>query len=167
MVFFAFNFHERLVARITQHLAPVKLQEINCLRRVAVGLGPCLRNLINHPRRQLVLAFPQDPSYAKQEFSTLFGAGILPCLKRVVSRLHRLVCEFLSRFLETTNHLGTIGWIDAVELCRGLDSLAANHQRIFAVQLTPDLLQRCSHSLRILFFAEIGKRFISKFGWHG
>ncbi len=52
------------------------------------------------------------------------------------------------------------------ERVAGIDALAANDQRILVTQLAFYLLNRGAHRLRIFFFAEISKWFVTKFGWH-
>src|SRR6185295_10344978 len=144
-----------MIACIAQHLTPVKLEKINRFGSVTIRLRPGLRNLMNHPGRQLMFSLPQNRSHAEQEINPLLRAGVFPGLKGLIGRLHGLVCQFFRRLLKTTDYLGAISWINTVELCVSRYALAANHQRVLTAQLAFYFLKRGAHSLRIFWFAEI------------
>src|SRR5215510_7364846 len=91
---------------------------------------------------------------------------MLPGLESLRSLFNSAIRELFRGFVESSYYLCAIGGIDAVERIAGGNPFAANDDRIFASELTLNFLERRAHRLRILFFSEICKRFVTKFWWH-
>src|SRR5262252_628579 len=102
----------------------------------------------------------------KHQLRAFLCRDTAPRLKGLVGGRDGPLRKFPGRLVEFPDHLRAYGRIDAVECGAGLDALAANYQRIFAAEFAFYLLKRSPHRLRVLFFAEISKWFVSEFCWH-
>jgi hypothetical protein len=60
----------------------------------------------------------------------------------------------------------TYGRIDASQRVAGLNTFAADDQRVLAAEFALHFLERRAHGLRVFFFGEISKWFVAKFSWH-
>ena len=78
-----------MLAGIAQVLAAVKLQKVDRLRGVCIGLGPGLPHLVRHPGRQLVAALAHHLSGAKEIRAALLGRHVTPGLEGARSSAHR------------------------------------------------------------------------------
>src|SRR6185437_12471704 len=113
-----------------------------------------------------MFALAQQRGRAKQQINALSGGNITPCLESLSCRLDCFVREFLRRFVKCADDLRPICRIDAVEGVTRIDALAANYQRVFASEFTLNFFERGAHRLRVFFFGEISKWFVTKFCWH-
>src|SRR2546421_2318259 len=102
----------------------------------------------------------------KQQLYALFSGNIAPGLKGFGRSFNCLIREVFRGFVKLSYYLRSVGWIDTVERRPGLDAFAANDERIFATQLALNFVECSAHCLRILFFGEICKWFVTKFCCH-
>ena len=70
-----------------------------------------------------------------------------------------------ARFLVNADYLGRLGGIKGFDLVGGADALAADDQVVLMTQLAADFGDGRAHAARVLFVAEVKKRFADK--WSG
>ena len=157
---------QRLVTRITQHLASIKLAKVDRFGSIAVGLGPRLRDFVDHPCGQLVFTLAHDRRHAKQQGCAIRGRRVLPGFKSFRGFFNSAIRELFCGFVESSDYLCAIRRIDTVEQVAGVDAFAADDEWILASELTLDFLNRIAHRRGVLFFSEIGKWFVTKFCRH-
>src|ERR1051325_6366866 len=110
--------------------------------------------------------FAHDRGGPKQQCGAVRCGRVFPRFERLRGFFDSAIREFLSGFIKTSDYLRAIGWIDTLEDVAGGDSFTADDQRILAPEFALNFLQRSAHRLRVLFFAEISKRFVTKFCRH-
>ena len=100
---------------------------------------------------------------AKAKDVPLYIRGFTSRFKRLGGFVNGATREFFGSLIKTPDYLCAIGRIDTFEYVAGGDTFAADNERILASKLALDLLNRIAHRLRVFFFSEIGKRFVTKF----
>src|SRR6185503_5220169 len=113
-----------------------------------------------------MFARAQYLSHAKQESCAIRCGHGLPGLESLRSLFDGAIRELFSRLVESPDELRAIRGVVAVEHAARSDAFTADDERVFAAKLLSDLLDRLAHRLRVLFFAEICQRFVTKFCWH-
>src|SRR5205814_6982509 len=140
--------------------------EVDRFRGVAVGFRPRLRDFIDHPGREFMLALTHQGGRAKQQRNALSCGNIAPCLESLSGGLDSFGGEFLRRLVKLADDLRPVCWVDAVKNVAGIDAFAANHQRVLASELALNFFERGAHGRSIFFLLEISKWFVTKFCWH-
>src|SRR5664279_1525038 len=142
----------------------VEVAEVNQLGDVAIGLGPVLADLKDHPRHQLKLALAQQRAHPEQQVGALLDGGKLPGVERLQRGLHRGLNLACARRLVNSDNLRRLGPIDRLRLLRWLQVTAADDQVVLAAQFVADLLDSGLHAARVLRVAEINRWFVLERG---
>ena len=80
--------HNGLRSSIAEHLAGIEFNEIDRLRRIGVGFGPCFPDLVNHHCTELMLSFFHELCGFEEKFSAFLRIHCLPLLECSRGRLH-------------------------------------------------------------------------------
>ena len=114
-----------------------------------------------------MFAFPHQGRNLKKYLRAVGGGDTAPALKSLIGSFDSFVSQFFRGLVKLADDLGAVRGVNAGERRAGLNSLAADHQWIFAPEFAADLLQGGAHRRGVLFFVEISKWFVPKFCWHG
>jgi hypothetical protein len=145
MVLLAGNLSQRLVGRITQHLATVELAEVDRFGSVAVGFGPGLCDFVNHPRRQLVFTLAHDRRHTEQQGCAIGCGRVLPRFESFRRFFDGAIRELFGGFVEASDYLRAICGIETFEEVAGFNSFAADYEWILASKFALHFRDRRAH----------------------
>src|SRR5215216_4988602 len=113
-----------------------------------------------------MFSLAHDVGDAKQQSGAVGRRSVLPGLESLRRLFDGAIGELFSGFVESSDYLCAISGINTVERVAGGNSFPTDDERIFASKLTLNFFERRAHRLRVFFFSEICKRFVTKFCWH-
>src|SRR5215208_4828276 len=88
--------------------------------------------------------------------------GVAPGAEDFIRLLDGRRGQLLRGLVEAADDFGLLRGVRALQKVPGLDSLAADDERVLAPQLALDLRERLAHRARVLFFREVRERLVAE-----
>ena len=146
----------------SQRLACVKLQKVDALANIRIGLAPVLADLQRQPRAELEVSLAQQLRRTHQQSHALRRSSPAPTRKSRMSRSHGRARLRSSRGRVPSDHLGRRSGVDRGEGLLHPDRLACDDQIVGDAQLRTCARQRLQHGPPVLRGAEVGEGFVAK-----
>jgi hypothetical protein len=147
---------------VPEHLPAVKLEVVDRLGDVRVGLGPVLADLEDLPGDEFKLPIPGQPSGPKEDGRPFFRREPPPTLKGRPGGLEGHVHVLGLSLLEDADDLVLLGWIVGIKFLRCINLPTPDDQGVLPSQLGFDLPERLLHAAAVLRLGKVRERLVPK-----
>src|SRR5690606_35338201 len=166
LVVFTGHLRYRCTIGEAQHFAAVVLGEIDQFRDVAIGFRPVLADFVDHPRRELELAFADLRGHAEQACRTVARVRVLPGLERTIRCLDclpRVLVRALDDAADDDRAIERAAHFDDRAVA---DFPAIDDHRPGAAELAAHLRECLLHRLAVFRLRAVGERLVPELAYH-
>jgi hypothetical protein len=146
----------------SQRLPRIKLQEVDGLGDIGIGLNPILAHFVGQPGAKFKLALANQLRRLQQQRHALPNRRVLPARESLMRRVYRPLGMFQPGLLVYTDNLRWPRRVQRLDLFRGAHPLPTDDEFILVTEHVRHTRQRSVHRAHVFIVVEVDKGFVAE-----